>query len=99
MRDWLHKNGGSWATKSPDQKRIAVVRKYAHTLLMAGEVERTDCVFCGAPDTEFHHYDYEDRTRNFESACGSCHGGIHEFLGSLLTIMKMGGRFPALATV
>lgn len=88
MSTWLAANGGSWKTKNPDQKRIATVRKYAYTLLLAGKVQRGPCVFCGAPETQFHHYDYEPRTLNFESACYPCHVEIHRFLNSMLTLMQ-----------
>lgn len=95
MRNWLSERGGSWAVKTPEQRRLATVRHYAHWLVSSGKVSRTLCVFCGAPGNEFHHYDYEPRTRNFESVCTQCQGDAHRFLNSVLTIMRRGYRFPS----
>lgn len=98
LRDRYARMGGQRKYMTDEQKRLTTVRQYAHSLLKAGKVKRTDCVFCGAPGTEFHHYDYENRTRNFESVCNPCHDEAHLFLNSMLTMMKMGAKFPALDT-
>lgn len=63
-----------------EAKRIETNRGYATNLLARGKIRRGSCVFCGAPGTQFHHYDYERKTRNFEDVCDGCHGKVHSFL-------------------
>lgn len=87
-----------WALRHPtdDLKRIATNRAYATGLLQRGKIKRGPCVFCGAPGTQFHHYDYEPRTRNFEDVCLLCHVQAHQYLNFLLTAFRNGAiRLPA----
>ena len=99
MADYYRQRGGQWECMTQEQRRISNVRHYANYLIKSGKVKRTPCVFCGAPSTEVHHYDYEDRTTNFDCVCKPCHIAAHRFLGDMLTMMKMGVRFPQLDAV
>lgn len=67
-------------------REISNARQYATGLLHRGKIRRGLCVFCGQPGTQFHHYDYEPRTRNFEDVCAPCHVLAHKFLHFLLTM-------------
>ena len=83
-----------WWEKNVRKHRSARLRKlnaraYATGLLQNGKIKRGPCVFCGSPGTAFHHYDYEDRTRNFDDVCRPCHDDVHRFLKRMLTIYKM----------
>lgn len=72
----------------PDKRRKQNARQYATNLLQRGKIRRGPCVFCGNPGTAFHHYDYEDRTRNFDDVCRPCHDTAHKFLKIMLTIHR-----------
>lgn len=80
-----------WAERycNNELKRIETARAYATGLLARGKIKRQACVFCGDPGTQFHHYDYELRTRNFDDVCDPCHVLAHRFLNTLLTICRM----------
>jgi len=71
-----------WAQRyvGNDAKRIETARAFATGLLARGKIRRGPCVFCGDPGIQFHHYDYELRTRNFEDVCCDCHRKAHQFL-------------------
>ncbi len=97
LSEYYAARGGQWKNMTAEQRRKHKVRHFANWLVEKGEVERGPCVFCGAPSTQFHHYDYEDRTRNFDPVCDQCHLDCHEFLDSMLTMMKMGAQFPQLS--
>lgn len=73
----------------PEERRRYNANAYAVNLLYRGKIKRGPCVFCGNPGTQFHHYDYEDRTRNFEDVCYGCHLRVHRFLGIMLTVHRM----------
>lgn len=72
-----------------EERRIFTARSYATGLLQQGKIKRGPCVFCGQQGTQFHHYDYEPRTRNFDDVCFPCHVQAHKFLNLLLTIRRM----------
>jgi hypothetical protein len=74
---------------SNDAKRIETARAYATNLLARGKIRRGPCAFCGEQGTQFHHYDYERKTRNFDDVCYECHLAAHKILRILLTM-----RFP-----
>lgn len=80
-----------WAEryKTDPQRKVETARAYATGLLARGKIKRGPCVFCGDPGEQFHHYDYEPRTRNFDDVCYDCHVAVHKILRILLTI-----RFP-----
>ena len=89
--DWFKNH-----VKTQEEIHISRVRAYAGYLERIGEVQRTPCVFCGAPHDQWHHYDYEPKTRNFESVCLACHVVAHRFLRTMLTLMMNGAiRLPA----
>jgi hypothetical protein len=70
-------------------KKMETSRAYATGLLQRRKIRRGLCVFCGASGTQFHHYDYERKTRNFEDVCDQCHTDVHRFLKTLLTAKMM----------
>lgn len=76
-----------YATKP--ERKIVVARAYANGLLQRGKIKRGPCVFCEIQSTEFHHYDYIPRTRNFDDVCSPCHDDVHRFLRIMLTIYKI----------
>ena len=63
-------------------------RQYATNLLRRGKVERGPCVFCGGKSRDFHHFDYERCTTNFESVCRPCHAKCHTFLRTGFKILR-----------
>lgn len=71
--------------KDYESTQIKTARRYAYTLLQRGKIKRGPCVFCGEQGTEFHHYDYKPKTRNFDDVCTSCHKAVHIILKLLLT--------------
>jgi hypothetical protein len=81
-----------WSGRHPDpeSRRHANARAYATNLLWRGKIKRGPCVFCDGKSRDFHHYDYEDRTMNFDSVCRPCHVTVHQFIKSLLTICRLG---------
>jgi hypothetical protein len=86
--DQNRRRAKKWAERyaTDDQKRIETARAYATGLLQRGKIKRGLCVFCGNQGTEFHHYDYERKTRNFDDVCHLCHDEAHAFLKSMLTL-------------
>lgn len=77
-----------------EAKRIETARQYATGLLRRGKIKREDCVFCGNPGTQFHHYDYERKTLNFDDVCDLCHSQVHRFLEILLTLSILRRKSP-----
>jgi hypothetical protein len=76
-----------------ESRRIETARAYATNLLARGKIRRHACVFCGDMGTQFHHYDYERKTRNFDDVCDLCHAHVHIFLKTLVDIFcKFGVR-------
>lgn len=71
-----------------DLKRLDTVRHYATNLIRRGKLKRGPCVFCGAQGTQFHHWDYERKTMNFDDVCNCCHSAVHILLRFLLTIRR-----------
>lgn len=88
---WSKEKGG-WRNMTPEQRQMAVARKYTHTLLLAGKIQRGPCVFCGKPGVQFHHFDYLRMTRNFVDVCKTCHCDAHRLLNILLTICILSRR-------
>lgn len=72
--------------RTSKNRRKMNARQYATNLLRRGKIKRGPCVFCGKQGTEFHHFDYEDRTRNFVDVCVPCHDDAHRLIKILLTI-------------
>lgn len=72
-------------------KQIETSRAYATGLLQRGKIRRCSCVFCGDTGTQFHHYDYERKTRNFEDVCDLCHSHLHIFLQTVVDIFRFQG--------
>lgn len=70
-------------------KQIETARAYATGLLARGKIRRGPCVFCGRQGTQFHHFDYERKTRNFADVCYPCHKKTHRLLNCLLTIRRL----------
>lgn len=91
---WRKSKGGWKNLYTEDYRKAATARRYALWLLETGKIERGPCIFCGAPGTEFHHFDYLPKTRNFADVCESCHVDAHRFLKSMKSMMLMGARFP-----
>lgn len=81
-----------WRERHPDHlsRLKSNARAYATGLLATGKIKRGPCVFCGKPGRDFHHYDYEPRTRNFEDVCVRCHVYAHQFIKFLLTSYQNG---------
>ncbi len=81
-----------WFRENPryTPTQIASARHYAFYLLKSGKITRGPCVFCGDPGVEFHHYDYEPRTLNFDDVCIKCHDDAHRFLKTMLTLAWCG---------
>lgn len=63
-------------SNNPQGRKMAA-RAYATGLLQRGKIKRGLCVFCGDQGTEFHHYNYEPRTRSFVDVCVTCHDSLH----------------------
>lgn len=75
----------------PEERRKNNARRYATNLLQRGKIQRGRCVFCGGNGTEFHHYDYEDKTRNFEDVCVLCHDDAHRLIKILVDAYRYFG--------
>ena len=54
--DWVAKLGGSWASKTPEEKKKAVARKLIFNRVHRGNMERKPCEVCGNPKVEAHHH-------------------------------------------
>jgi len=82
-----------WAQRysNNEARRIETARQYATNLLARGKIRRGPCVFCGEHGTQFHHYDYERKTRNFEDTCDRCHSDVHQFLQLTVDTMRLYG--------
>lgn len=81
-----------------EAKRIETARAYATGLLQRNKIRRGGCVFCGGKGTQFHHYDYELRTRNFEDVCDLCHNHAHIVLKTFVDMFRFGGvRVPSVS--
>ncbi len=76
------------------QKKIETARAYATGLLRRGKIKRGPCVFCGNRGVQFHHYDYELKTRNFDSVCRHCHIQIHRFLKLVVDLTSSQPHIP-----
>lgn len=87
MAQWVKDHGGVWESKTPEQKNKAVVRQYAHFLLQSGKIERGPCQVCGSPDTEFHHLNYNPRTRDVIDLCEFHHCEVERLKKNGLTDM------------
>jgi hypothetical protein len=85
LKGWRDSHGGSWACLTEEQKRKATARRYINTQLGRGKIVRGPCVKCGSPNTEFHHLDYLDRTRNVIDLCRPCHEQEERIKKSKLT--------------
>jgi len=85
-REWASRKGGYWKAIGDEGRKRAVARKYLHNKLVRGHIKRGPCAFCGNPSTQFHHYDYEPKTMNYDDVCDSCHGEIHRFLKTMKNI-------------
>lgn len=87
-----------WAERyhTDPMKQRQTARQYATGLLARGKIKRGLCVWCGNKGTDFHHWDYLPKTRNFEDVCRLCHVELHAVIEILLTLIKARAiRFPA----
>lgn len=81
-----------WRERHPDwqSREHANARAYATGLLARGKIKRGQCAYCDKPGTEFHHYDYHRRTRNFEDVCYCCHVKVHRVLKIMFALFSNG---------
>ncbi len=70
------------------KRQRETARSYATGLLQRGKIKRGLCVYCGDKGTDFHHWDYLPKTRNFEDICQLCHVQLHVLLDILLALIK-----------
>lgn len=87
MSNWTSARGGSWKSKTPQQKERAIVRQYAHSLVKSGKLERGPCRVCGNLNTEFHHLNYNPRTKDVIDLCALHHDEVEKLKKSGLTDM------------
>lgn len=81
---------------TPSMRQRDTARHYATGLLQRKKIKRGLCVYCGDKATDFHHWDYLPKTRNFEDVCRMCHVQLHAVIEILLTLIKARAiRFPS----
>jgi len=70
---WIAKRGGYWAILTPEQREKCVVRRFMNHRIERGKAVRQPCFWCGDPNSELHHGDYNPRTRNVIFLCHKHH--------------------------
>lgn len=72
----------------PERLRKSTARHYVNTLIKRGKFRLVECSLCGGTATEFHHFDYKDRTINGIPVCHSCHVLVERAKRKLLAIFS-----------
>lgn len=75
--EYMRENRPKYSELTEEQRKKVNARSYANVYKNRGKLIQEKCKFCGSPDTEMHHHDY-DKPLDVEWLCRDCHLEHHQ---------------------